>query len=115
MFISANGPLNVLGMIFMQTGYFQDRLVANQIFLWDIKSQSGGALSSVMYRISENFSLTVGAAIFMGRSQLVDMPVNEIGPASNRLGAHAYQDSTENGLALIRDRDELYLRVRYTF
>ena len=51
----------------------------------------------------------------LGRTQLVDMPLNGIGPAASRSGPNAYKDGTDNGLSLIRDRDEIYLRVRYTF
>jgi hypothetical protein len=31
------------------------------------------------------------------------------------VGSHAYQDAAENGLSLLRDRDEAFLTVRYTF
>ena len=34
---------------------------------------------------------------------------------SNRTGRHAYKDFAENGLSAVRDRDEIFLRVRYTF
>jgi hypothetical protein len=33
----------------------------------------------------------------------------------NRVGRHAYSDFVENGLAVVRDRDEFYFRLRYTF
>jgi hypothetical protein len=34
---------------------------------------------------------------------------------SNRVGRHAYRDFVENGLSAVRDRDEMFLRIRYTF
>jgi len=34
---------------------------------------------------------------------------------SDRVGRHAYEDFVENGLTAIRDRDEIFLRLRYTF
>ena len=34
---------------------------------------------------------------------------------SNRVGRHAYKASVENGLSPVRDRDELYLTIKYTF
>jgi len=32
-----------------------------------------------------------------------------------RAGRHAYRDFVENGLSAVRDRDEAFLRIRYTF
>jgi hypothetical protein len=32
-----------------------------------------------------------------------------------RAGRDAYRDFVENGLSAVRDRDELFLRLRYTF
>jgi hypothetical protein len=54
-------------------------------------------------------------AMFMGRSQLVDMPVNPVATALNQQGPDAYHAQALNGLAVVRDRDEIFLRVRYTF
>ena len=66
-------------------------------------------------RIFLDSSVTVGVATFWGRNELVDMPVNEIAPAANRQGARAYKNATENLISIIRDRDEVFLRLRYTF
>ncbi|MEE8581068.1 MAG: hypothetical protein V3T33_05700, partial [Myxococcota bacterium] len=111
----SNGPWNLLGTFAISTGYFQDRLLPSLVFVFDVRSRSGAALPEITYRFSENFSTSFGLAMFMGRSQLVNMPVNEIGSAGNRQGKHAYQDSAQNGLAVVRDRDEVFFRVRYTF
>ena len=35
--------------------------------------------------------------------------------AANRVGRGDYRSFVENGLAAIRERDELWLRIRYTF
>ncbi len=113
--MAANGPWNVLGLFFIQTGYFQDRLLPSAVFVYDVKSNSGAALPQITYRYSENFSVTLGAAWFMGREQLRDIPVTGIGPASNQQGEFAYQVAVENAIAIVRDRDELFLRLRYTF
>ena len=43
------------------------------------------------------------------------MPINEVAPPSNRTGDNAYKVGVENGLSLIRKRDEVYLRLRWTF
>jgi hypothetical protein len=113
--MSTNGPWNVLATFAVFTGYFQDRLNPTLVFVYDFRSKSGGVLPQVNYRFSENFSLTLGAAIFSGSQNLVAMPVNGIAPASPRTGANAYQDPTEPGLSLIRDRDEVFMTLRYTF
>jgi hypothetical protein len=111
----SNGPWNVLATLAITTGYFQDRMQPSLVFVYDFMSVSGAALPQLTYRYNENFSITVGLAMFMGRQQLVDMPTNPIGGAQNRTGPHAFKDPVENGLSPIRDRDEVFLRLRYTF
>ena len=110
-----NGPFRVGGILAVQTGYFQDRLLPSMLFVYDVQSASGAALPQVTYRFNENFSATVGLAFFMGRTELFDMSINPIGPTSNQIGPHAYQNGVETGLALVRDRDEIFFRLRYTF
>jgi hypothetical protein len=34
---------------------------------------------------------------------------------SERFGRNAYKSFIEPGLAVVRERDELFLRIRYTF
>ena len=111
----AQGPYNILGIFLITTGYFQDRLLPTLLFVYDVQSVSGAATLSFTYRYSENFSISWGAALFMGRREFHDEALNSIGPPGNRLGDHAYQDSIEPGLSLIRDRDELWMKLRYTF
>jgi hypothetical protein len=43
------------------------------------------------------------------------MPVRAFAPTSTRAGPHAYDDGVENVLSVIKNRDEVFLRVRYTF
>jgi hypothetical protein len=109
------GPWNVLATLAIFTGYFQDRLNPTMVFVYDFRSGSGGFLPQLNYRFSENFSMTVGASIFMGEQRYVDMGVNTIGPASPRSGPHAYQDGSDPGLSIVRDRDEVFMTLRYTF
>ena len=109
------GPWNVLATFAVFTGYFQDRLNPTMVFVWDFRSSSGGFLPQVNYRFSENFSMTVGASVFMGEQRLVDMGVNPIGPASPRSGPNAYMDGSEPGISIVRDRDEVFMTLRYTF
>ena len=112
---NAIGPWNVLATFAVFTGFFQDRLNPQLVFVYDFRSRSGGALPQVNYRFSENFSITVGAALFAGQSRYVTMPLNGIGPAGLRSGPNAYQDSTLPGLSIVRDRDEVFMILRYTF
>ncbi len=109
------GPWNVLATFAVFTGYFQDRLNPTLVFVYDFRSRSGGALPQINYRFSENFSITVGASLFAGEQGLTDMPLNPIAPAGPRAGANAYMDGTEPGLSLVRDRDEVWMTLRYTF
>jgi hypothetical protein len=117
---TSNGPLNVLFTFAVFTGYFQDRLLPTFVSVFDVNSRSGGFLPNVGYRFTEAFSATIGVNIFFGRTELNRMPLNEIGPVSNRAPAGsneriAYQDGVDNLLSLVRRRDEVYLRLRWTF
>ena len=83
-------------------------------FVYDFQSNSGAFLPKLTYRYTENFSVTFGMAFFMGRSEARRMSLD---PSSltNRTGRHAYRDFVENGVSPVRERDEMFLRVRYTF
>jgi len=113
--MTVNGPWNVLGTLSIDTGYYQDRLLPSVTFVYDVQSVSGAVLPEVTYRYNDAFSVTVGAAVFMGREERVDMPLNPLSPSTNRVGPNAYKDATQNGLAPVRDRDEVFLVLRYTF
>jgi hypothetical protein len=110
----SDGPWNVLATFTIQTGFFRDRFQSNTTFVYDFGSNSGAWLPSVTYRYTENFSVTFGAAVFAGRMAVRDMPLAPVS-LGNRAGRHAYDDFVENGLSVVRERDELFLRVRYTY
>jgi hypothetical protein len=109
------GPFDVLGTFTIQTGYFQDRVLPSVTFVWDVMSDSGAVLPEVAYRFTENFSLAVGIEGFWGRFYSNPMPVNPFSTVQQQTGQNAYTTFTEPGLSVIRDRDEAYLRLRYTF
>ena len=111
----SNGPFNALFTFAMFTGYFQDRLNPSLVTIYDFNSRSGGVLPSIGYRFTEAFSVSMGMAIFFGRTELNDMPINPFGPASNRAGPNAYKDGGETFISNIRKRDEVWLRIRMTF
>jgi len=112
---TVNGPLNVLATFTVFTGYHQDRLLLFYTGVYDFRSSSGALLPQVVYRFTENLSATVGANFFFGRQQLVDSAVSELRAGLNRTGSDAYKDPVENGLTPLRDRDEIYMTLRYTF
>jgi hypothetical protein len=109
-----SGPWNVLGTLTATTGYFQDRLLPAITFVHDARSSSGAVLPSVAYRFTENFSATFGVAAFYGRQEYRTTAVTQIG-ASNRVHSHKDEDAALRGLSAIRDRDEVFLRIKYTF
>jgi hypothetical protein len=111
---SANGPLNVLATFTVQTGYFQDRLLPSLTLVYDFQSGSGALLPQLQYRFTESFSLTLSLASFWGRFQEKVYPLRP--PTLDyHVGRSADRSFVENGLAPIRDRDELAMRLRYTF
>jgi hypothetical protein len=111
----ANGPLNALGTIFLATAYHQDRLIPTLTLVHEFNSQSGAAITGLTYRFSTHFSIGVGAAAFYGRIETARAPVRGIAGASGGAGEGSNRAYVENGLSSIRDRDELFLRFRYTF
>lgn len=116
-FTSTLGPWNLLGTLTAQTGYFQDRLLPSLTLVYDVKSNSAAMLPQIQYRFTENLSATIGAAMFSGRTQYKKMAFEPVS-LGNHVSAGspgAYKSATEQGIAPIRDRDEVYLRLRWTF
>ena len=114
---AANGPANVLGTLTILTGYYQDRLNPQITGVYDFMSRSGGLLTQFEYRVSAAFSVAVGLNYFFGRTQLRDAPINGIAPGQNYAfnASNRYQEPTDQLLSVIRDRDELFFRLRYSF
>jgi len=112
--MSANGPWNFLFTFTTQTGYFQDRLLPSMTWVYDVQSNSGAVIPEIQYRITESFSATIGMALFWGRYQAKEYPLNPLS-VDNQVGRGAYTSWVENGLAAVRQRDELYFNLRYTF
>jgi hypothetical protein len=110
----ATGPYNVLAILNVSTGYFQDRLIPDVTFVYDVQSNSGAVLTSLDYRFTENFSAGFGIAAFAGRFQERTAALTPVS-LDNRVGPGAYKSHVQNGLSVIDERDEFFMRVRYTF
>ena len=112
---SSNGPWNLRWTFSVSTGYFQDRLLPSLTAVWDRRSSSGALLPRISYRITQSFSVQLGMGFFWGRTQRKSAPLVPIGIQANGAGQGSYHSYVENGLSSIRDRDEIFLRIRYTF
>ena len=112
---TTNGPWNMLATFTVNTGYFRDRLQPALTFILDQQTGSGGVLPKITYRFTSNFSATIGANFFYGDPQLRPNPLLPVSTVDTQVGHHAYQQGVENGLAVVRDRDEVFFRLRYTW
>jgi hypothetical protein len=109
-----DGPWTALILVNANTGYFQDRFLVGSAAVYDFTSQSMAFLPSVQYRFTENFSVTIGAAVLAGKWKGGrDMGVNQFSATSDtNLNDTIY---VENGISPARDLDNFFLRLRYTF
>jgi len=106
---------DIFGVLAIATGYFQDRLLPSLTLVYFVNGNSFAVLPQVTYRFTENFQASFGLAAFAGREQERVMPLNGIAPVGQRFGRNAYKTFIEPGLAVVRERDEIFLRIRYTF
>jgi hypothetical protein len=113
--MALNGPVNVLSTLTIFTGYWQDRLNPALTLVRDFQSKSGAILTGLTYRYSERMSITVGGAWFYGRTESRPFPLTPAGIANAGAGKGSYRSYVQNGLSLVRERDEVFLRLRYTF
>jgi hypothetical protein len=108
-----NGPFSALGTFTVATGYFQDRLLPAVTWVHDVGSGSGGLVGQITYRFSEAFSATVGALAFYGEPDDNRLPLHPIALPDTQTEFEAR--TRYEGLSAISERDELFLRLRYTF
>jgi hypothetical protein len=112
---TTNGPWNMLATLTVNTGYFRDRLQPAVTFIYDQQSGSGGVLPKITYRFTSNFSATIGVNWFLGKTELRDNPLLPVSSVDTQVGKDAYHQGVENALAVVRDRDEVFFRLRYTW
>ncbi len=109
-----NGPWTFLGVLVIETGYFDDRLIPRMTFVYDKRSNSGAFIPQFTYKFTADFVANFGLALFAGRMEGRDMPFSP-NLLEARVGRFGYKNFVENGLSAVRDRDEVFLRLRYTF
>ena len=108
-----DGPWTFLWLLNASTGYFQDRFLVNAVAVLDVRSRSAAFLPNVQYRLTENFSITVGANVFTGGFSSRDMGINQFAAFDeDNLSDTVY---VENGVSPVRDLDSFFARIRYTF
>ena len=112
---SAGYEWDIFGVLSVATGYFQDRLLPSLTAVYFVRNSSAGVLPQITYRFTENFTATFGLAVFSGREQTRPMSLTGLAPTSERFGRDAFKSFFEPGLSLVRERDEIFLRLRYTF
>ncbi|MDJ0866580.1 MAG: hypothetical protein QNK03_10760 [Myxococcota bacterium] len=110
---AADGPISALATFTVATGYFQDRLLPSLTFVHDISSTSGALIGQLTYRFSQDFSITVGGAGFYGQARQEPTPLSP--PLVQNQGGSYRARTRYQGLSPIAERDELFLRLRYTF
>jgi hypothetical protein len=108
-----DGPFSAIGTFAIATGYFQDRLLPSFVTVYDFGSGSGGVLPQVTWRATQDFSLTFGIAIFYGSPDFSQVPLHQLALANN--GGDFRARTRYGGLSAIEERDEIFMRVRYTF
>jgi hypothetical protein len=105
--------LTALLLVNANTGYFQDRFLVSMAGVYDFTSKSAAFLPSVQYRFTENFSMTIGAAVLSGGWSRREMGINQFSAQSDvNLSDSVY---VENGISPARDLDNFVLRLRYTY
>jgi hypothetical protein len=108
-----DGPLTALLLVNANTGYFQDRFLVSTAVVYDFTSNSGAFLPQVQYRFTENFSMTLGAAVLAGHWERREMGINQFSAVSDvNLTDTVF---VENGISPARDLDNFVLRLRYTY
>jgi hypothetical protein len=108
-----DGPFSLLSTLTFQTGFFQDRLLANLTLIHELESNSGGQIFEVTYRFTGNASVRVGLNQFYGAPRRQRWPRR---PAVARMHwADWSQRFNFQGLSALAERDEIFVELRYTY
>ena len=113
---TTDGPFNARMTVGVFSGYHQDRLLPGVILVYDFSSYSGAVLWRLGWRVNQSFLIQIGFNTFWGEVDRREAALVAAGTAGQGgRGEGAYHSYVENGLSTVRDRDELFLRLRYTF
>jgi len=113
---TTDGPFNARMTVGVFSGYHQDRLLPGVILVYDFSSYSGAVLWRLGWRVNQSFLIQIGFNTFWGEVDRREAALVAAGTAGQGgRGEGAYHSYVENGLSSVRDRDELFVRLRYTF
>ncbi len=110
---TSDGPFDTQIIMFFFTGYFQDRLGPRLVAVYNPPTSTAAVLTQLSYRFNERFSGILGYNTFFGHVNQAEQRFFPVGP-----GRTNHPDTTSEtlrGVAPARNRDEIFLRIRYTF
>jgi hypothetical protein len=111
MFGTSDGPFDTRFIFFFFTGYFQDRLTPRVTLVADPPTSTGAVLSTLSYRFTDRFSASVGMNHFFGHVSQTEAPFFPVA----LLSGPDRTSETLRGIAPARNRDEIFMTVRWTF
>jgi hypothetical protein len=109
--VTQSRSVAALSTFFIATGYFQNRLTPSLSFVHDWESASGAIFASMGYRFTNNLVGSVSLRTFYARPTHVDQGLTQALLGNNP----TYTGDGFNGLSSFRQRDEIAIRVRYSF
>jgi hypothetical protein len=112
MFGVAEGPWDGLAMLFLNTGYFQDRLQPRFVFLYGPTTSTGAVISGVSYRWNDAFSTSLNLNHFFGHPTQLQQAYY---PIALRTRKDTTAEAITRSLAAVRNRDVGILTMRMTF
>jgi hypothetical protein len=111
MFGTSDGPFDTRFIVFFFTGYFQDRLTPRVTLVADPPTSTGAVLTTLSYRFTDRFSASLGMNHFFGHVSQLEAPYFPI----SMLSGPDRTSETLRGIAPARNRDEMFVTVRWTF
>jgi len=113
MFGTAEGRFSGNMVFTFFTGYFQDRLNPRLTLLYDPTSSQGAAIAAISYRWNESFSTQIGFNSFFGHTVTTQ---GSLFPATLYTSPLQTQNTAlGRGVTPVLNRDNMTLRVRYSF
>jgi hypothetical protein len=111
MYAVAEGPWSAFITMTTFTGYFQDRLSPRLTLAVDPTTSTGAAFWGLGYRFTGNFSTSLRVNQFFGNSTKMQRGYFPVLPYGD---IRLYQESGR-GISVVRNRDEVFWNLRYTW